>query len=174
VLVVHATKKLRDRLRNLPVHASENSTTLLGDWYATAVFWRPTVCMFVNEATLLPVLVPLAPAATLPPRFTDALCVVLRGHGVNSEVVDQERREMTEVRLAPTANRSVVGVMNEFTFLADAHRDRGVPLDLLGLSLRLAGTPCGPLYQRHVSPDRELAALVDEATADGVIPVTRR
>jgi len=31
---------------------------------------------------------------------------------------------------------------------------------LLGLSVRLAGTPCGPLYKRDVSPDRELAALL--------------
>jgi hypothetical protein len=28
------------------------------------------------------------------------------------------------------------------------------------LSLQLATTPCGPLYKGHVSPDRELAALV--------------
>ena len=32
--------------------------------------------------------------------------------------------------------------------------------DLLSLSLRLAETPCGPLYKRHISPDRELAAIV--------------
>lgn len=28
------------------------------------------------------------------------------------------------------------------------------------LSLRLARVPCSPLYQRHVSPDHELAALL--------------
>jgi hypothetical protein len=57
----------------------------------------------------------------------------------------------------------VVGVMNEFCHLADVVRDDYVD-DLLALSLRLATTPCGPLYQRHVSPDRELAALVAEHT----------
>jgi hypothetical protein len=31
--------------------------------------------------------------------------------------------------------------------------------DLVVLSLRLAETRCGPLYGRHVSPDRELAAV---------------
>jgi len=31
--------------------------------------------------------------------------------------------------------------------------------DLVVLSLRLAKTPCGPLYGRHVSPDHELAAV---------------
>jgi hypothetical protein len=49
--------------------------------------------------------------------------------------------------------------MNEFTFLAEAHLGTGAQPDLLGLSVRLAGTPCGPLYKRHVYPHRELAAL---------------
>lgn len=67
---------------------------------------------------------------------------------------------MTPIRLAPTANRSLLGVLNEFSRLADAHRTDGD--DLLELSLRLAKTPLSPLYKRHVSPDRELAALVAE------------
>jgi hypothetical protein len=32
--------------------------------------------------------------------------------------------------------------------------------DLLALSLRLAETPCSPLYKSAISPDRELLALV--------------
>jgi Domain of unknown function (DUF6933) len=57
-----------------------------------------------------------------------------------------------------TASRSVVGIVNEFTYLADAWR-QDEP-DLLALAMRLAATPSGPLYKRHISPDRELAALV--------------
>jgi hypothetical protein len=49
--------------------------------------------------------------------------------------------------------------MNEFTFLAEAYRGDTPGLDLLALGLRLAATPCGPLYRKHVSPGRELAAL---------------
>lgn len=67
---------------------------------------------------------------------------------------------MREHCLAKTANRSVVGVMNEFTHLANAYRAGNPAPDLLELSLRLATTPCSPLYARHVSPDRELAALL--------------
>jgi hypothetical protein len=48
--------------------------------------------------------------------------------------------------------------MNEFTYLADAWRQEEP--DLLALAVRLAATLCGPLYKRHISPDRELAALV--------------
>jgi hypothetical protein len=50
--------------------------------------------------------------------------------------------------------------MNEFRYLAEVYRDhRGVD-DLVALAVALSGTPCGPLYKRHVSPDRELDALV--------------
>jgi hypothetical protein len=48
--------------------------------------------------------------------------------------------------------------MNEFTYLADAWR-QDEP-GLLAIAVRLAATPCGPLHERHISPDRELAALV--------------
>lgn len=63
---VHATKKLLDRLRQPRVDPAdaEASITALGPWYATAVMWRPQVALFVNERTLLPVLLPLAPAST--------------------------------------------------------------------------------------------------------------
>ena len=50
--------------------------------------------------------------------------------------------------------------MNEFIYLAEAYRENTPAPDLLGLAMRLAATPCGPLYSRNVSPDRELAALV--------------
>jgi hypothetical protein len=38
------------------------STTVLADWYATVLPWRPRlVALFVSHTTLLPVLVPPAP-----------------------------------------------------------------------------------------------------------------
>ena len=68
----------------------------------------------------------------------------------------------SEHRLAKTNNRSVVGVMNEFIHLGDHYRDDVGGDDLIGLARWLSETPCGPLYGSHVSPDRELAALVAE------------
>jgi hypothetical protein len=167
VLILHATRKLRDRVKTIPAHGSETSTTALGDWYATAVFWRPQACLFVNEATLLPVLTPLAPADRLTERFADGLSEVLAAHGAASAFIAAERAEMGQVRLAKTSNRSVVGIMNEFIFLAEAHTDPGAPPDLIRLSVRLATTPCGPLYKRHISPDRELAAALAKHTDHG-------
>ena len=40
--------------------------------------------------------------------------------------------------------------------------DEDVAADLVALALRLAHTPCGPLNKRHISPDRELAALLSQ------------
>ena len=158
MLTVRATRKLLDRLGPATPGAEQASTTLLGDWYGTAWFWCPQVALLVSEVTLLPVLMPLAPAGTLLERLGPELAAVLAAHGAPAEFIDAEVRAMDPVRLARTASRSVVGIMNEFTHLADAWRQGGP--DLLTLAVRLAATPCSPLYKRHISPGRELAALV--------------
>jgi Domain of unknown function (DUF6933) len=164
VVIVRATRKLLQRLGRAPVAGSEESTTLLGDWYATLLPWRPhQVALLVNERTLLPVLVPLAPAATLLERLSDHVGEVLHAHRAPERVIAAETQHMCQARVAPTANRSIVGSMNEFAYLADVFRsDYPAGPDLLELSVRLSTVPCGPLYARHVSPDRELAALLPD------------
>jgi hypothetical protein len=176
-VIVHGTRVFRDRVPGRAAAPDEVSATALGAWYATVLRWRRPVALLVNEPTLLPLLMPLAPARTLLARIPGAVAELLAAYRLPTPFIDAERAAMGEVRLAPTANRSVVGVLNEFTFLADIHRadvrradvrcseiGRADAGGLLQLSLRLAGTPLGPLYQRHVSPDRELAALVAERT----------
>ena len=54
--------------------------------------------------------------------------------------------------------------MNEFSFFAEVHRDHGYADDLVGLAVRLAGMPCGPLRQSEGFPDRQLRALVTAST----------
>jgi hypothetical protein len=160
VLIVRATKKLLDRVGPPTLGEGECGTTLLGPWYATALFWKPQVVLLVNEATLLAVLMPLAPAATVLARMGEQIGDVLAGYGAPAAVLAEERRRMRECRIAKTASRSVVGVMNEFARLAELYRDDNPRQDLAGLAARLATTPCSPLYGRNVSPDRELAALL--------------
>jgi hypothetical protein len=164
VLIVRATKQLLDRIGPPSLSEDERSTTMLGQWYATAVFWKPQVALFVNEPTLLPVVMPLAPAATLLARFPQQLATVLAAHGTPDAIIGAELQQMRDRRLAKTANRSVVGIMNDFTRLAGTYRANTREPDLLGLAMRLAATPCGPLYSKHISPDRELDALVRPIT----------
>jgi uncharacterized protein DUF6933 len=160
VLIVRATKKLL-RLAGRPTAPDhERGTTLLGPWYATALFWRPRVALLVNESTLLPVLMPLAPAATLTTRIAEQVTTVLAAHHTPTAILDQERRLMHSCQLGTTTNRSVMGVMTEFVRLAEIHHDADPAVDLGELALRLAVTPCSPLYGRNVSPDRELAATL--------------
>jgi hypothetical protein len=165
MLIVRATQKLLQRVGPPNLQVGEQSTTLLGEWYATALFWKPQVALLVNEMTLLPVLMPLAPAATLPTRIAQQIAAVLAAHGAPSAIVDDELQRMRSCRVARTANRSVVGVMTEFAHLAEAYRDGNSDPDLLDLALRLATTPCSPLYGRNVSPDRELGALLHSIAA---------
>jgi hypothetical protein len=158
---LHGTKKLLDRIKP-PTIAPDGAlgTTLLGNWYATALFWKPQVALLVNEKTLLPVLMPLAPATDLATRFPEHLAGVLVAHGMPRKFIDNELRQMNEVQYAKTSNRSVVGIMNQFAYQAESYREYREAKDLLGLSIRLAETPCSPLYKRATSPDRELRQLV--------------
>lgn len=172
MLVLRSTKKLRDRLHGRVAGPDDVSTTVLGDWFATALFWRPQVALLVNARTLVPVFLPLAPAAGLPGRVPAAVGAVLREHGVDDAFLRTELAAMTEVRFAPTNDRSVVGVMNEFAFHGGVLVEEGVD-DLVELSFRLGSLLLGPLLRRGGSPDRELAAVLHTDGAE-VVPVRQR
>jgi hypothetical protein len=160
VLIIRTTRKLLNVVGPPDLRPDEHDTTTLGPWYATRMPWRTRVALLVSESTLLPVLMPLTPAATWPERVAAQVALVLAAHDAPGAFVEAELQAMQNHRLGPTASRSVVGVMNEFVHLAEVHRAHdGVP-DLLALSIRLSATPCSPLYPRHGSPDRELASVL--------------
>ena len=160
MFTLHCTKKLLDRIHP-NVAARCDATTRLGNWYATALFWKLQIVLLVNERTLLPVLMPLAPAATLASRIPAAVKEVLIALDLPADFIQVEIEGMTDIVYAKTANRSVLGMMNQFAFIAEVMKDRASPVDTLALSLRLAEVPCGPLTRGAGFPDRvvrELAA----------------
>ena len=172
MLVLRGTKKLRDRVKGAPAAGGDESTTALGDWFANALFWRPQVALLVNGRTLLPVFMELAPATTLLDRASAAIEAVLRRHGVDDPFLAAERDAMSEVRVAPTNDRSVLGVMNEFAFHGEWLFKEG-QRDLEALSLRMASLIVGRLS--NGSPDRELAAVVGSTEPHAkVIPLPGR
>jgi hypothetical protein len=160
VLIVRATKKLLRLAGPSTASRDERGTTLLGPWYATVLFWRPRVVLLVNESTLLPIMLPLAPASTLTSRIAEHIATVLSAYEVPAAIIDEERWHMRTSQLGVTTNRSVVGIMTEFARLAQIDHDADPASGLVDLAVRLATTPCGPLYAGNVSPDRELAAIV--------------
>lgn len=161
---LHCTKKLLERIKP-EIAVPGQSDTVLGNWCATVLFWKPQVALLVSERTLLPVLMPLAPAATVGRRFPARLALVLKEHGVPPEFIAQEVWRMDKVQYAKTANRSVVGILNEFVrqaefWLAAYAYEKGDDDDLLAISAKLAETPCSPLYNGPISPDKALHDLV--------------
>ncbi|QLQ10122.1 MAG: hypothetical protein HZY75_06665 [Nocardioidaceae bacterium] len=169
MLILRATKKLRDKVCGVPAGPDDASTTVLGDWYANLLAWRRPHVILVNARTLVPVITPLAPARSLAERLPDVIADALVALGVAQSVVDAEREHPREVRIGPTVDRSVVGSMNDFIFLAGNRRDDAGGLDALDLgelSKRLAHVPCGPLYKSHTFPDAELHAFL-ASLADG-------
>jgi len=142
---LHCTAKLRERLKQPLSDAMVLPSTELGDWYASALFWQPQLALLVNERTLLPVLLPLAPAKTLTERIGPAVSQVLQMHGIDRDFIMREVAAMAEIEIAKTANRSVVGTMNEFAFQAEVYRDHRGMTDPLQLAMRLAEMPCGAI-----------------------------
>jgi len=130
---------------------------MLGNWYATVLFWKPQVALLINERTLLPVMLPLAPADSLLERIGPAVAQVLARQGVDARLIETESAAMAQVEIAKTANRSVVGTMNEFAFEATVYRDHGGTTGPVELSMRLAETPCGGI--RYDSPSRLLRSI---------------
>jgi hypothetical protein len=158
---IHCTKKLLDRVK-LPVSTGLiTPTTYLGNWYATALFWKPQVALLINERTLLPVLMPLAPVAELALRFPEHLASVLFAHGAPHALVEHELTAMLDFQYAKTSNRSLLGMLNQFKYLVEGYRNYNQTTDLLWLSMKLSETPCSPLYKKAISPNRELRRLIE-------------
>lgn len=141
-LNLHCTQKLRDKLKAEPV-LPVPTDHWLGTWYATVLMWRPQLVLLVNEQTLLPVLMPAAPASTLVQRLPAGIKRMLLAIGVSTSTVDQALGDLKAAAICKTASRSLVGTMNEFCFLAESYRGGMSTVDQLGIALRLAQTPCG-------------------------------
>jgi len=129
---LHCTKKLLDRVRVPAASSLRPPTTVLGNWYATALFWKPQVALFVNERTLLPMLMRLAPVSVIQ-RFPSELATPLARHGGNQAFIATEVAGMSEVSIAKTAKpergrHDERGVVPEKRSLTDTSGTRLFPL----------------------------------------------
>jgi len=170
VYTLCCTQNLRDRLNVDAAAPTATATTALGNWYTTPLFWKPQLALLVSERALLPVLMPLAPVSTLALRFPAELARVLTAIGMPADFIERELAEMTPFVIAKTANRSIVGMINEFAFMAGVHREDAA--GLIALALRLSDIPCGPL--RGNSPARRVREMISfgaTGTAHGDSPI---
>lgn len=113
MLTVRCTRRLLTRLRATPSSEASTATTRLGDWYAGIVPLRKPLALFMNERTLLVVLVPLAPSVSLIARWKLRLKGLLERLDVPDAAIVEEIAACEPVVLATTANRRVLGCINE-------------------------------------------------------------
>jgi uncharacterized protein DUF6933 len=117
MVTLRCTQKL---LRRVGIAAKTNTmppTTVLGDWYANIVYSRPqqlVVCM--NERSLLLVLLPARDAKNIGSRLRASVISLLTRIGTPAATCDAEAQAMNEFAFGPTANRSVLGCLNEAMF----------------------------------------------------------
>jgi hypothetical protein len=157
VFTFRCTQKLLDRLKAVPVPQAVSPDTILGDWYANLVrAGRVQVVLAVSERTLLPVVVPAKDGRTLVERFTEALEPVLASVGVPADAVITERGAMQHWAIGKTANRRILGSLNDLVFQLQVGLVNFPDRPLLAHSLWLAQTPLKVI--EYGAPDRATVA----------------
>jgi hypothetical protein len=147
MLVLRCTQKLLVRLKQTGDLPSVESTTRLGDWYGNSLrIGRRQQLLFVSERSRLPVVLPIGEAKRLSAVFPDAVCERLAIVGVAAADIADERARMKEIAFGRTRNRSLLGTLNDFAFMAQAgnarRTERESPEELMRF---LSQTPILPL-----------------------------
>ena len=140
-------------------------TTVLGDWYANLLFTRHLrLVICVSERSLLPVFVEAKDRFTFVERFREAVRSVMQEIGVAGCSIEGELDEMSQIKIATTLSRSVLGSLNELGFLSRVSIGRQRQTDLIALAAEIAETPCSPI--KYETPKSMTLALLRNRTAD--------
>jgi len=158
MITFRCTKRVIERFHLQIVDEALASTGILGDWYANLLnvgSQRFVLC--VSARALLPVILP-ARRDSFPSRFCDHLRGVLETLAISSDQIAAELASTADVAFARTRSRQVLGVMNDFAFMAAFLMSQAnPPCTVEEARLQLAGTPYGLLGHDH--PDRVARAL---------------
>ena len=117
MITLRCTRKLLARAGVSGKIETTAPTTVLGDWYANLVYARPQqLALCMNERSLLVVVLPAKDFKNVAPRFRAQVAALLMRIGVPAQAVAAEERAMSEFAFGPTANRKVLGCLNEAAF----------------------------------------------------------
>jgi hypothetical protein len=165
MVILRPTRKLHALLP--PAGAVLNpSDTALGDWYVNRLIVdRQPLLLLVSAASLLPMLIPARDVRRLPERLAWLVGQRLQRSGVDTLVIGAETRAMGEVVVAPTIDRSVLGIMVDFAKAVSNYLEPGrwSEAALPEVEARLAETPChaSRAFDRVVFPDRKAPELLN-------------
>lgn len=125
-------------------------------------------CCYSSANARLPVILSIREAKRLPTVFPDAVCEMLATVGVPAANIAAERSRMREMTFGRTRNRSLLGTMNDFGFMAkfvDAKRTK--PESPQELMRSLARTPILSLDgARPIDLTRAVHALMAPACTE--------
>jgi hypothetical protein len=143
---------------------SSPSDTALGDWYVNRIVVdRKPLLLLVSAAALFPIVLPARGVRFLPSRLATILATQLDRLGIEPGIIGAECEAMNPVVVAPTADRSVLGIMVDFAkamtcYSGDLRTQQGLD----DLADWLAETPCHAAQrdERVVFPNRKAAELL--------------
>ena len=160
MVIFRATKKLLNRFPSSAVDG--DSYAALGDWYANRiVIHRKPLVTLISSESLLPILTPARDLKNLPSKLPRLVEERLSRMGTAAHIIDQEIRAISPVQVAPTRDRSVVGMLVTFAFDLSyiLGADGWDESHLADAEKNLANTPCrvsskrGPaIFPRDAAP----------------------
>jgi hypothetical protein len=164
MIVLRCTRRLLKGSGFLVVAEPPASDLPLGEWYADVVplpFPGRSVVMYTSSKTLLTVVAPGRALRTTIPIFQQRLPALLSRLQLPAAWVARHAAGASEVCIARTDNRQVLGSMNELAYMMVALAEDASSfgeLDLDGLELRLSDTLMGMFgYGRPANITAELA-----------------
>ena len=174
MFTIRATQKLLKRLASKGVVERRPPTTALGDWYANLLRFGPMqLVLCTSEKSLLSVVVPARGVkSSLPEALREGVKAALVGLAVPSEAIDRELAEMSEVQLAGTLSRQVLGSMNDFAVAIEYRLHAEPNTHPSEWALWLAETPCSPLG--YDSPRDVVTRLFEAGPSNKALQLTRR
>jgi hypothetical protein len=146
MVVLRCTRKLLAWLKQADDLPSVHSTTRLGDWYGNILrIGHRQNMIFISERSRLPVIIPLRESKRLDSVFPDAVCQMLENVGVSAADIADERARMSEMTFARTNDRSLLGTLNDFSFMARWHFHDAPEATIDDVVRGLLPTPVMPL-----------------------------
>jgi hypothetical protein len=158
VQIIHCTMKLLKELDESPSSSITPGplSGFLGPWHANLIRIERRKCLLLtNDRTLYSILIPGVKKKDLC-NFPELFALHLKRHlekeGFGPEDIAKALREYDEIAIAPTANRSMLGSMNDLAYQADFLVSRAGGLekgDILTVNMMLNRIPMGAIKYRY-------------------------
>lgn len=166
---IHCTQKVLKELKTPVMDLKEiipdNSGP--GNWYCNIFTFNRRKCLiFTSELTLYTFFiygVTKKDMASLTDLFREHLTKNLEQSGIEVRVIDKILNEYRDIVFCKTANRSVLGSMNDFIYLFKARMesvDEVTEKQILTANIAANDTPMSAI--KSVFPVRALKELIDE------------